>query len=87
MFQKGESLSTTLEMMMPLEFMSSMRFGLVNLRDLCLHMFHQTPPWPSIVPFSPVKSQATSELKEDRLKFYKEFEYSKKFITLIPNKK
>lgn len=85
MFQKGESLSTTLEMMMPLEFMSSMRFGLVNLRDLCLHMFHQTPPWPSIVPFSPVKPQAT-ELKEDRLKFYKELENSKKLITLMPNR-
>lgn len=42
---------------MPLEFMNSIRFGRVNLRVLCLHMSHQMPPWPSIVPFSPIKGK------------------------------
>ena len=57
MFQKGEFRKITLEMIIFLEFTNSMRFGLVNRRVLCLHMFHQTSPWPSIVPFSPMKKQ------------------------------
>ena len=55
MFQNGEFLKITLDMIMLLEFMNSTRFGLVNWSVLCLHMFHQTSPWPSIVPFSPKK--------------------------------
>lgn len=55
MFQNGEFWKITLEMIMFLEFMNSMRLGLVNWRVCCLHMFHQTLPWPSIVPFSPMK--------------------------------
>lgn len=54
MFQKGEFRKITFEMIMPLEFTNSTRFGLVNWRVLCLHMFHQIAPSPSIVPFSPV---------------------------------
>lgn len=55
MFQKGEFWKITLEIIMLLEFINSMRFGLVKGRVLCLHMFHQMAPWPSIVPFSPMK--------------------------------
>jgi hypothetical protein len=57
MFQKGELRKITLEMIMPLEFTNSTRLGLVKRRVLCLHMFHQTSPWPSIVPFSPKRQQ------------------------------
>lgn len=55
-FQNGEFLKITLEIIMFLESLNSIRFGLVNCKVLCLHMFHQTPPWPSIVPFSPKKT-------------------------------
>lgn len=66
MFQNGEFLKITLEMIMPLEFISSTRFGLVYCRVLCLHMFHQTSPWPSIVPFSPKEEECVSNgLKVD----------------------
>lgn len=53
MFQKGEFLKVILEIIILLEFINSMRFGLVKSSVLCLHMFHQISPWPSIVPFSP----------------------------------
>jgi len=56
MFQNGEFLKTTLEMMISVECINSKRFGLVKGRVLCLHIFHHTSPWPSIVPLSPVHS-------------------------------
>jgi len=54
MFQNGEFLKTTLEMMISMECINSKRFGLVNGRVLCLHIFHHTSPSLSIVPLSPV---------------------------------
>jgi len=44
MFQKGEFWKITLEIMISLESLNSIKFGLVYFSVLLRHMFHHTSP-------------------------------------------